>query len=59
MKKIAKKIGTDTIYCGSNNFAGRIMDYHFLIKYDSQSSVYTLSFSVELDNDITKLNNNI
>ena len=59
MKKIAKKIGTDTIYCGSNNFAGSIMDYHFLIKYDSQSSVYTLSFSVELDNDITKLNNNI
>ena len=34
MKKIAKKIGTDTIYCGSNNFAGSIMDYHFLIKYD-------------------------
>lgn len=58
MKKIAQKIGTDTIYCGSNIFAGSIADYHFLIKYDNQSSVYTLSFSVEIDS-ITKLTNSI
>lgn len=59
MKKIAQKIGTNTIYCGSNIFAGSITDYHFLVKYDSQSSVYTLSFSVEMDSNITKLTNSI
>lgn len=59
MKKIAKKIGTNTIYCGSNIFAGNIKSYHFLIKYDNQSSVYTLSFSVDMNNNITKLTNNI
>ena len=59
MKKIAQKIGTNTIYCGSNIFAGTTDDYHFLIKYDSQSSVYTLSFSIEIDSNITKLTNSI
>ena len=59
MKKIAQKIGTNTIYCGSNIFAGTTDDYHFLIKYDSQSSVYTLSFSIEMDSNITKLTNSI
>lgn len=59
MKKIAKKIGTNTIYCGSNIFAGSIKDYHFLIKYDNQSSVYTLSFSIEMNSNITKLTNSI
>ena len=59
MKKIAQKIGTNTIYCGSNIFAGTTDDYHFLIKYDSQSSVYTLSFSIEMDSSITKLTNSI
>ena len=59
MKKIAEKIGTDTKYCGSNIFAGSLKDYHFLIKYDSQSSVYTLSFSVEMSNNTTKLTNSI
>ena len=59
MKKIAKKIGTNTIYCGSNIFAGNIKNYHFLIKYDNQSSVYTLSFSVDMNSNITKLTNNI
>lgn len=59
MKKIAQKIGTNTIYCGSNIFAGTTDDYHFLIKYDSQSSVYTLNFSIEMDSNITKLTNSI
>lgn len=59
MKKIAQKIGTNTIYCGSNIFAGTTDDYHFLIKYDSQSSVYTLSFSIKMDSNITKLTNSI
>lgn len=59
MKKIAQKIGINTIYCGSNIFAGNISDYHFLIKYDSQSSVYTISFSIEMNNDIAKLTTNI
>lgn len=59
MKKIAQKIGTNTIYCGSNILAGSIKDYHFLIKYDNQSSVYTLSFSVEMNSDINKLANSI
>ena len=59
MKKIAQKIGTNTIYCGSNILAGNIKDYHFLIKYDNQSSVYTLSFSVEMNSDINKLANSI
>ena len=59
MKKIAQKIGTNTICCGSNIFAGTTDDYHFLIKYDSQSSVYTLSFSIEMDSNITKLTNSI
>ena len=59
MKKIAKKIGTNTIYCGSNIFAGSIKDYHFLIKYDNQSSVYTLSFSIEMNSNIAKLTNSI
>ncbi len=59
MKKIAQKIGTNTIYCGSNIFAGTTDDYHFLIKYDSQSSVYTLSFSIEMDSNIAKLTNSI
>ena len=59
MKKIAEKIGLNTIYCGSNIFAGSIKDYHFLIKYDSQSSVYTLSFSIEMNSNITKLTNSI
>lgn len=59
MKKIVQKIGTNTIYCGSNIFAGTTDDYHFLIKYDSQSSVYTLSFSIEIDSNITKLTNSI
>lgn len=59
MKKIAEKIGTDTKYCGSNIFAGSLKGYHFLIKYDSQSSVYTLSFSVEMSNNTTKLTNSI
>ena len=59
MKKIAQKIGTNTIYCGSNIFAGTTDDYHFLIKYDSQSSVYNLSFSIEMDSNITKLTNSI
>ena len=59
MKKIAQKIGTNTIYCGSNIFAGTTDDYHFLIKYDNQSSVYTLSFSIEMDSNITKLTNSI
>ena len=59
MKKIAQKIGTNTIYCGCNIFAGTTDDYHFLIKYDSQSSVYTLSFSIEMDSSITKLTNSI
>ena len=59
MKKIAQKIGTNTIYCGSNILAGSIKDYHFLIKYDNQSSVYTLSFSVEMNSNINKLANSI
>jgi len=55
MKEIAKSIGEKTIYCRSNILAGVIKKYHFLIKYDNQSSVYTLTFGITLDKDISKL----
>lgn len=55
MKKIAKSIGENTIYCRSNILAGVIKKYHFLIKYDNQSSVYTLTFGLTLNKDINKL----
>lgn len=59
MKKIANKIGSNTVYCGSNIFAGNLDKYHFLIKYDNQSSVYTLSFSIDVKKDIKKLADSI
>jgi len=59
MKKIAKSIGENTIYCGNNILAGIIKGYHFLIKYDNQSSVYTLTFGLEMKDNISSLSKDI